>query len=264
MTQEPDHPAPRAAVPAAVVTVDTGAPVSAAPVSSAPASDAAVFVLVHGIGVSSRYFERLVPALAEEGRVIAVDLPGFGKARPLRPRLGLSIEEFADSVVEALDQLGVGAAVVVGHSMGTQIAVALARRRPDLVRGLALLGPVMAPQDRNPLKAAALLGVDMLREDARGNVIVIGDYLLCGVRWYGATLPAMLTYETEREAERVGVPTMVIRGGRDPIARDDWVDALAERSGGRGARVPGVAHLVMHGAPWRTAELIASLVGART
>src|SRR4051795_10355879 len=95
-----------------------------------PAVDAPVFVLVHGIGVSSRYFERLVPALAEEGRVIAVDLPGFGKARPLRPRLGLSIEEFADSVAQTLDGLGLGAAVVVGHSMGTQGAASLARPRP--------------------------------------------------------------------------------------------------------------------------------------
>ena len=237
----------------AVVTVDTGA-----------GDDAArpVFVLVHGIGVSSRYFERLVPALAEEGRVVAVDLPGFGTAKPIRPRLGLSIEEFADSVARTMDPLDIAGAVIVGHSMGTQVAVSLAARRPDLVRGLALLGPVMAPQDRNPLKAGLLLGLDIFREDARGNRIVIGDYLHCGVRWYLATLPAMLGYETEREIERVRVPTLVVRGGRDPIARDGWVDALAERSGGGAARVPGVAHLVMHGAPWRTAELIASLVAA--
>ncbi|MDR6972112.1 alpha/beta hydrolase [Leifsonia shinshuensis] len=242
--------------PAAVVTVDTGGD------AGRSAGAGPVFVLVHGIGVSSRYFERLVPALAEEGRVIAVDLPGFGKARPLRPRLGFSIEEFADAVARALDGLGVSEAVIVGHSMGTQVAVCLADRRPDLVRALALLGPVMAPDDRNPLRAGALLGLDTLREDARGNRIVIGDYLHCGVRWYLATLPAMLGYETEREIERVSVPTLVVRGGRDPIARDGWVDALAERSGGGAARVPGVAHLVMHGAPWRTAELIASLVAA--
>lgn len=233
----------------------TGAP---GPVAPRP-----VFVLVHGIGVSSRYFERLVPALAEEGRVVAVDLPGFGKAKSERPGHPLSIEDFADAVAVALDELGIAEAVVVGHSMGTQVAVCLAVRHPDLVRGLALLGPVMAPEDRNALKAGLLLGVDILREDARGNRLVVGDYLHCGVAWYLATLPAMLEYSTEREVERVDVPVVVVRGGRDPIARDDWVDRLAERSGGTGTRVPGVAHLVMHGAPWRTAALIAQLVGAR-
>jgi pimeloyl-ACP methyl ester carboxylesterase len=214
------------------------------------------FVLVHGIGVSSRYFERLVPALAEEGRVIAVDLPGFGRARQHRRRRGFSIEEFADSVAVALDALGVADAVIVGHSMGTQVAIALADRRPDLVRGLALLGPVMAPQDRNALKAGMLLGIDILREDARGNRIVVGDYLHCGVRWYLATLPAMLDYRTEQHLEGSRVPVVVIRGARDPIARQEWVEVLAARSGGTATTVPRVAHLVMHGAPWRTAALI--------
>ncbi|MGH1526559.1 alpha/beta fold hydrolase [Leifsonia sp. L25] len=253
MTADDREPAPK---PVAVVTVDTAEPGDTA--SVAPA-----FVLVHGIGVSSRYFERLVPALAEEGRVIAVDLPGFGKARPLRPRRGPSLEEFADSVAFAMDALGVTDAVIVGHSMGTQIAIRLAERRPDLVRGLALLGPVMAPQDRNPLKAGLLLGIDIFREDARGNRIVIGDYLHCGLRWYLATLPGMLGFETERELERCQVPVVVVRGGRDPIARDDWVGELAQRSGGGAASVPDVAHLVMHGAPWRTASLIAGVAVAR-
>ena len=250
MTDDRD-PSPKLDAVVTVDTVDTQDTVG-------PARP--VFVLVHGIGVSSRYFERLVPALAEEGRVIAVDLPGFGKAKPIRPKLGLSIEEFADSVARAMDRLGVADAVVVGHSMGAQVAVSLADRRPDLVRGIALLGPVMAPQDRNAIKAAALLGIDIFREDARGNRIVIGDYLHCGVRWYLATVPAMLTFRTERELENTRVPVVVVRGGRDPIARDDWVARLAKHTRGAGEVVPGVAHLVMHGAPWRTAALIAGLV----
>ena len=227
---------------------------------------APVFVLVHGIGVSSGYFERLVPALAEEGRVVAVDLPGFGKAKPHRPSRPLSIEDFAESVAQAMDGLGIADAVIVGHSMGTQIAVCLAARRPDLVRGLALLGPVMAPDDRNAVRAGVLLGIDTLREDPRGNRIVFGDYLHCGLRWYVATLPAMLEYRTERglEAAAADVPVLVVRGARDPIARDDWVRELAERSGGRAVTVPSVAHLVMHGAPWRTASLLRDLARVRT
>jgi pimeloyl-ACP methyl ester carboxylesterase len=73
----------------------------------------------------------------------------------------------------------------------------------------------------------------------------------------------MLEYRIEDEIERAGVPVVVVRGGRDPIARDEWVDQLAERSGGTGVRVPGVAHLVMHGAPWRTAAVIARAARAR-
>lgn len=242
------HLRPSPPLPRAVVTVDTGA-VDARP----------VFVLVHGIGVSSRYFERLVPALAQQGRVFAVDLPGFGRAKRQRTAHPLSIEDFADAVAEAMEGAGLVDAVVVGHSMGTQIAVSLAARRPDLVRGLSLLGPVTAPSDRNAVKSGVLLGVDTLRESPRGNRLVVADYLRCGPRWYLATLPAMLDYPIERELEAVRVPTLVVRGARDPIARADWVAELARRSGGRAVTVPSVPHLVMHGAPWRTAALIAQL-----
>lgn len=253
--------------PSAVVTVDTGtgagaveAGVDAAAMdAAAPVASGPVFVLVHGIGVSSRYFERLVPALSGEGRVFAVDLPGFGRATRRRPAHPLSIDDFADAVAEAMDRAGIADAVVVGHSMGTQVAVSLAVRRPDLVRGLALLGPVTDPSDRNALKSGMLLGVDTLRESPRGNLLVAADYLRCGPRWYLATLPAMLEYPIERELEAVRVPTLVVRGARDPIARTDWVAELARRSGGRAVTVPSVAHLVMHGAPWRTAALIAQV-----
>jgi pimeloyl-ACP methyl ester carboxylesterase len=230
----------------AAITVDT-------------AGEGPAFVLIHGIGVSTRYFERLIPALAEWGRVVSVDLPGFGAAKSRRPPHPPTIDEFADSVARALDGLGISGATVVGHSMGTQVAVSLARRRPDQVRGLALLGPVMAPEDRNPLRAGLLLGFDMLREDARGNRIVTGDYLHAGLLWYLATLPTMLSWRIEDELEHVAVPTIVIRGSRDPIARDGWVAELARRAGGRAESVSGVAHLVMHGRPWRTAELIAGV-----
>jgi pimeloyl-ACP methyl ester carboxylesterase len=233
----------------AVVTVDTG--------SAAPASP--VFVLVHGIGVSSRYFERLVPALAAFGRVVAIDLPGFGRARP-KPAHAPGIEGFADVVAEVLDRLGLVRCILVGHSMGTQIVIALAKRRPDLAAAVALLGPVMAPRDRRPVRAALLLGLDTLRESPRGNAVVIGDYLKAGPRWYLANLPAMLEYRTEEEVADLSVPVLVVRGARDPIARDGWVAALAARARrGRAESVPGPPHLVMHGAPYRTAELLGDL-----
>lgn len=230
-----------------VVTVDTGG------------TGAPVFVLVHGIGVSSRYFERLVPVLARVGRVVAVDLPGFGRARP-KPAEAPGIDGFARSVAEILDGLGVRRAVLVGHSMGTQIVIALARLRPDLAGALALLGPVMQPRDRFPLRAAMLLGLDTLRESPRGNAVVIGDYLKAGPRWYLANLPAMLEYRTEEEVAEVAVPVLVVRGARDPIARDAWVRTLAARArDGRAESVAGPPHLVMHGAPYRTAELLTEL-----
>lgn len=215
-----------------------------------------VFVLVHGIGVSSRYFERLVPALSPRGRVICVDLPGFGVApRPAHP---LTVADFALVLAAALDRLGVRNCVIVGHSMGTQVATRLALDRPDLVSALALLGPVMDPSDRGVVRAALRLGRDVLGESLRGNWVVLSDYVRCGMRWYLAILPSMLGYRIEEDLPRISVPVIVIRGVRDPIARRPWVAALAARTRwGRAVSVDGARHLVMHAQPQETAALIA-------
>ncbi len=196
-----------------------------------------------------------MPALAPNGRVIALDLPGFGDApRPAHP---LAVEEFSASVAAALDRLGVAECVVVGHSMGSQVATRLSIDRPDLVSGLALLGPVIDPDDRTPLRAGLRLAHDVLGESVRGNWVVFCDYLRCGMRWYLAILPSMLSYRTEDDLPRIPVPIVIVRGVRDPIARTPWVAALAALAPrGRAVVVDGARHLVMHARPVMTASLI--------
>lgn len=235
----------------AVVTVDTGR-------SGDGTTGEDVFVLVHGIGVSSRYFERLVPPLARRGRVIALDLPGFGAARDRRPSRPYTVEDYATVVGRAMDRLGLGRCVIVGHSMGAQIAAHLAAIRPEKVARLALVGPVMAPSDRSPLRAGLRLLVDTLRESPRANRLVIADYLACGPRWYLAVLPSMLAFRLEDAVRRVAAPAAVLRGSRDPIARAGWARRLAEVAPeGRFAEVPGCPHVVMHRAPERVAAELA-------
>ncbi|WP_348787674.1 alpha/beta hydrolase [Leifsonia sp. NPDC080035] len=219
-----------------VVTFDAGAP------------GGETFLLVHGIGVSSRYFERLAPALAASGRVIGIDLPGFGRApRPSRP---YTVEDYATVVARFLDERDLGPCVLVGHSMGTQIVSRLAVARPDLVSRLVLIGPVMAPRDRSPLRAAWRLFLDTLRERPRSNRLVIGDYLRCGPRWYLAVLPSMLAYRLESELSAIAAPILLVRGARDPIARASWMRSLLALA--RTATMIEIAdapHVVMHARP---------------
>jgi pimeloyl-ACP methyl ester carboxylesterase len=216
------------------------------------------YLLVHGIGVSSRYFERLAPLLAKHGRVVTVDLPGFGRAP--KPARALSVEDFAEVVARVIDRLDLGRCVVVGHSMGAQVATRLAVAHPESVASIALLGPVCDPRDRSAARSAFLLAVDCLGESPRGNVLVFTDYVRCGIRWYLKVLPSMLDYRIEDEVRLVTVPVLVIRGARDPIARNDWVSLLARRAPlARPHVVDGSRHLVMHAQPQRTADLLVEL-----
>ena len=101
-------------------------------------------VLVHGFQASLRWFNRVTPALTREHRVIRLDLLGHGASE--KPREGYSMEEQADLVADVMRRMGVRRAAVVGHSMGGQVAIALAERHRGLVERLMVIGT--APENR--------------------------------------------------------------------------------------------------------------------
>lgn len=83
----------------------------------------------------------------------APDLPGFG-ASPAPPEAWGS-PEYAALVAMLIEGLGADPVVVVGHSLGGRVAVRLAARRPDLVRGMVLTGAPVAPRTGPPPRPSA-------------------------------------------------------------------------------------------------------------
>ena len=91
-------------------------PGSAAVATSRP------FVLVHGIGVSSRYFHPLAGQLAKSGEVFLIDLAGYGSAPD--PKRDVSILLNTDVLCTFLQRTGVGNPVLAGHSIGSPLILA--------------------------------------------------------------------------------------------------------------------------------------------
>src|SRR4051812_24877260 len=124
-------------------------------------------VLIHGNGALIQDFivSGLVDGLSERHRVIVFDRPGFGYSTRPRTRIWTPMAQ-ADVLRKALDQLGVEQAIVLGHSWGTLVAVALALQAPILVRGVVLLSGYYFPTAR--------LDVPILSQPA---IPVIGDVM---------------------------------------------------------------------------------------
>lgn len=99
-------------------------------------ADGLVFLLSHGLGGRWQHWTENIPELAEHGRVIAIDLPGFGRSGP--PRGGYSIDAFADAVAELVKRLDLPRVVFVGHSLGGPLAMRFAHRHPELVDAVVL------------------------------------------------------------------------------------------------------------------------------
>ncbi len=193
-------------------------------------------VLIHGLLMSRRMFERLGPALAKRGnRVICVDLLGHGRSdQPDDLRL-YSMPLFGEQIVALLDHLGLERAVVGGTSLGANVALELAVRHPDRVEGLFIEMPVLD----NALAAVAaifspiLLGLRLGRpaielSSRLASLVPRTNFLLdFGLDWARrrpgpsvAVLEGLLLGETApgREQRRlIDRPALVVGHPRDPL-----------------------------------------------
>jgi pimeloyl-ACP methyl ester carboxylesterase len=206
-------------------------------------------VLVHGLGVSADYWWRVGPPLAAAGyRVLAPDLPGFG--RTPGPRGGLSIAEQADAVLRWVDALGLESAVMVGHSLSCQALVELAAARPERVRALVLAAPTGAPRSFPLLRQAVGLLRDVPRESLPLAAFVAQAYLRAGPWRLWRSWRMGAEENPLAAAPRVPAPTLVLVGRRDPVVPRAFAEALAAAlPRGRLEWVEGAAHaLIFDGA----------------
>ncbi len=195
-----------------------------------------VLVLVHGLLMNARMYERLGPELAAAGnRVICVDLLGHGRSdRPEDLRL-YSMPLFARQVVALLDHLGLDSAVVGGTSLGANVGLELAVSDPQRARGLFIEMPVLD----NALPAVAgaftplLLGLRYGRPAFEllsrfTSLLPRTNYLVdIGLDWVrqrpgpsGAVLEGLLLGETAPHRERrrqIEQPALIVGHPRDPV-----------------------------------------------
>lgn len=96
-------------------------------------------ILIHGLGSYLKAWNRNIPELAKDYRVIAIDLPGYGKSGKA-PHPG-TMTWYASVVVKLMDHLNLEKAWIGGHSMGGQIAMVMSLYHPEHVQGLILAAP---------------------------------------------------------------------------------------------------------------------------
>jgi pimeloyl-ACP methyl ester carboxylesterase len=116
-------------------------------------------VLIHGIAGSSMTWRAVMPALAKHHTVIAPDLLGHGESA--KPRGDYSLGAYASGIRDLLAVLDLGAATVIGHSLGGGIAMQFAYQFPERVQRLVLVASGGLGKEVSPLiKAVTLPGAE--------------------------------------------------------------------------------------------------------
>jgi pimeloyl-ACP methyl ester carboxylesterase len=211
-------------------------------------ADGPTVVCVHGLGCSHRYFLPFARQLAGVARVVAVDLPGFG--RTAGPPSALDVRGLSFALAEWLRATGRGKSVLVGNSCGCQVVVDLAVHAPELLGPVVLNGPTMDRRARSTLSQFRRLLFDSPAERATLGAVLARDYIDCGPRRFVATFRYLLADPIERKLRHVHTPAVVVRGARDSVVPHAWAaEVAALLPDGRLAEVPGAGHTLNYSAP---------------
>lgn len=208
-------------------------------------------VLVHGGAVDSRFFDQNVGPLAERFRVITTDLWGHGRTAD---REGpFSLESFATDVAALIERVAGGPAHVLGHSIGSAVALTLAMRRPDLVRKLvqvssgfsheAEIAPGGMGIDQMVESTVAFLGARYGEISPDGqdhfSVVVRKDFEL------SSREPAL----TAQELGAVKHRTLVMVADDDITSLDHSLEFYRALPNSELAVVPGTSHFLLQEKP---------------
>ena len=135
-------------------------------------------LMLHGNGTSLQdlVISGLVDAMSEDFRVICFDRPGFGHSS--RPRATVwSPERQADLFSAALTRLGIKRAIVLGHSLGAIVALAMAARNGERVKGLILVSGYYFPTWRIDVWCASIAAIPLIGDVLRYTISPISSWL---------------------------------------------------------------------------------------
>jgi pimeloyl-ACP methyl ester carboxylesterase len=222
-------------------------------------------VLLHGLGLSSRYLVPLGRRLAALGHdVVAPDLPGFGRS-PRDPRLrrpgGPDVATQTGQLLAWLDAVGIPRASFFGNSIGSQVAVELAVRRPERVDRLVLSGPTPDPRYRRPWKQYPQVLRNMVFEVPTLQALFQVEYASTGVARMVQQLVRSADDPVEQRLPGVVAPALVLRGRHDRTLTQEWAEQYTRLlPDGRLVVVEGAAHNAHYSAPDVSARLVAAFL----
>lgn len=248
--------------------------------------EGAPIVLLHCFGCSLQWWDAIAPSLNENHRLIRIDLVGHGGSE--KPKSGYEISSQGSAVSEALSELGVRGATVVGHSMGGVVATAVAESASEIVDRVVLIGtaseagsaelPFRAQLLRTSVIGEALWRIKLgsMIKSAYGSAFAPGFDISAGFDDPDRVVEdsRAMTYTSYTESDAAiddyleqgtlasrlsasGVPLLFIDGDQDQILDAEQVAGQFDAvPGAETALIEGVGHSPNVEAPEETAKLI--------
>ena len=203
-------------------------------------------ICLHGIGGGSYFFTGLSQSLIESRRIVSFDMPDTGFNVNTVDRF--SIEAAVEATVELIDLVSPEPSVLLGHSMGTIVALKAYAERPDAVAGLVFLGglpePVSSIKEKLTTRISRIeqVGMNGIGEEAMPGIFAEGTLRerrqLVGMFQrllelnaedsYVQSIEALISASAVENAQNVQVPCLAITGTEDLYAAPPDVQSFAD------------------------------------
>jgi pimeloyl-ACP methyl ester carboxylesterase len=209
-------------------------------------------LLIHGFLDDASVWDGLVECLGGEVGAVRYDLPGFGtRSGSVGEARGTTLQSLAAEASDVVQRID-GPVIVVGQSLGTQVAELVAARHPDRVRGLVLLTPVPLGGTRLPNEVVApfgALGGDRVAQRRLRAALSpnLSEQQLDRLTNIGAPVAAdVVSHYVDVWNEGVsnapatsafGGPVLIIRGGADAFVTEQLVNTVSSRFAGADVKV---------------------------
>lgn len=223
-------------------------------------------ILIHGAGGTHLHWPPEIRRLPEQ-RIFAIDLPGHGKSEGVGKQ---SIQEYAQVVFDFMDEKYLPSATIVGHSMGSAIAMTMALTTPDRVLALGLIGSGgrlrVAPSilENASSEATFPLAIKMIHDSAFGPsanprlrelaaqrmseirpTVLHGDFIACN------------EFDVIEELPMINIPTLIVCGKEDKMTPLRYSQLLGESiSNAELVVIDGAGHMVMLEEPHQVADAL--------
>jgi esterase len=212
--------------------------------TAANAVGAPAVLLIHGFLDDASVWQGLIDSLAGEVATVGYDLPGFGtRSGSVDDARLVTLESLAAEAGDIVEGIG-EPVIVVGQSLGTQVAELVAAQNPDRVRGLVLLTPVPLGGARLPAEVVApfrsLGGDRAAQRNARAELSPhLSVEQLDRLADIGAPVAGEVTdhyvdvwndgVSDAPTTSAFGGPVLIIRGGADGFVTEPLIDTVSQR-----------------------------------
>ncbi len=207
------------------------------------------WLLVHGIGMGRRVFGDLAARLAAapgSGRIVALDLPGFGDSPEPPDGSARTMGRSGDLLAAFVLAENLSGAVIVGHSMGTQVVAEALRRHPGLTDRIVLIAPTVNDAERSARMQAWRMLQDLAGESPKVLLLGMWQYAKAGPLWFVRKLRLMLDHAIEDALPQLSARALVLRGESDRVCPHDWCERVARLlPRGELREIPGRGHEAM-------------------